>query len=153
MAETVRPPFFVILGNRMVGMLVRSGLPFGNTVLLTVRGRKSGKTYTNPVTILNQDGNRYVIAAFGVTSWVRNLRASGAGTIKHARRTEAVVATELPPEEAAPVLRYALEVAPAILHRNFDVTQSSSLEEFAREAKHHPVFQLRPAPADLNSEK
>jgi deazaflavin-dependent oxidoreductase (nitroreductase family) len=152
MTTTVRIPFFVRLGNRMMRLLVGAGVPFGNTVLLTVCGRKSGQSYTNPVTILKQDGNRYIIAAYGMTSWVRNLRAAGEGTIKHARRTEAIVAKELSLEEAAPVLKYGLTVGPSILRRYFDVTPSSSLQDFTREAQRHPVFQILPAPAKAHAE-
>lgn len=146
MAEPFHAPFFVRVGNRMVGTLVRAGVPIGNTVLLTVRGRKSGQSYTNPVTILKQEENRYLIAAYGVTSWVRNLRAAGAGTLRHARRTEAIVATELSPQEAAPVLKYGLNMGPSFLRRYFDAKPASPLQDFEREAVHHPVFQIRTAP-------
>jgi deazaflavin-dependent oxidoreductase (nitroreductase family) len=147
MAATEHAPGFIRVANRMVSTLVRVGMPFGNTVLLTVRGRKSGKSYTNPVTILKQNGNRYIIAAYGMTSWVRNLRAAGEGTLKHARRTEAIVVTELPPQEAAPILKHGLQTGPSILRRYFDVTPTSPLEDYAREAEQHPVFQIHTAPA------
>jgi deazaflavin-dependent oxidoreductase (nitroreductase family) len=145
MATTVRVPSFVRLANRMMRLLVSIGLPFGNTVLLTVRGRKSGQSYINLVTILKQDGQRYIIAAYGVTSWVRNLRAAGERTLKHARGTEAIVATELPPKAAAPILKYALTIGPSVLHRYFDITPSSPLQDFEREVLKHPVFQIHPA--------
>ncbi len=151
MSATEHAPGFIRVANRMVRALVGSGISFGNTVLLTVRGRKSGKTYTNPVTILKQNGNRYIIAAYGLTNWVRNLRAAGEGTLKHSRHTEAIVVTELPPEEAAPILKHGLATGPSILRRYFDITPTSTLDDYAREAEQHPVFQIHTAPDARNS--
>jgi len=71
----------------------------------------------------------------------------GEGTLRHARRTEAIVVTELPPQEAAPILKYGLATGPSILRRYFDITPTSTLDDYAREAEQHPVFQIHPAPA------
>jgi hypothetical protein len=48
--------------------------------------------------------------------------------------------TELIAEEAAPILKQSLARAPSFLRAYFDVTSTSSLEEFEHEAPRHPVF-------------
>lgn len=138
-------PFYLRMANRMILTLLRAGLPMGKTILLTVRGRKSGQFYTNPVTIIERDGTRYLIAAYGLTHWVRNLRASGGGMLTRGRRHEAIAVTELPPAEAAPILMQGLATGPAMLRHYFDTTPSSSLDDYAREAVNHPVFRVSSA--------
>jgi hypothetical protein len=49
--------------------------------------------------------------------------------------------TELPAQEAAPILKQYLVKATAA-RPYFDATKDSSLEAFEREAARHPVFQI-----------
>src|SRR5439155_3421559 len=107
-------PLFVRLGNVLTTTLLRAGVKlvgpfvfFGNypMYLLTVRGRKSGQPRTVSMAIIERDGKRYLGAPFGAVSWVRNLRAAGEATLTRGRRAETVNARELPPGEAALVLR------------------------------------------------
>lgn len=93
-------------------------------------------------------------------NWVLNLRsAGGEATLTRGRRTEKITATELSPEQAAPIFRWALQTgAPRIpspimkLYRRFfalpylDVDVDSSLEAFERQAATHPIFVVRTAP-------
>ena len=51
--------------------------------------------------------------------------------------------TELPAQEAAPVLKqYLLLPVSAGVRSYFDATKDSPLEAFEREAARHPVFQI-----------
>ncbi len=117
MEKTVRVPRFVRFQNAVVGTLTRLGVPLRGVALLTVRGRKSGQPRTTPVVIITQNGKRYVVAAYGVVDWVRNLRAAGAGTLTRGRRKEEFTAVEAPPDEAAPILKLVLASGPAFLRR------------------------------------
>jgi hypothetical protein len=65
--------------------MVRAGVKVGPIHLLAVRGHKSGQPRTNPEAVVEQNGKRYLVAAFGVVNWVRNLRAAswGNGSIKN----------------------------------------------------------------------
>ena len=63
--------------STIITTLLRLGLPVGPSVLLSVRGRKSGKIYTIPIELVENSGTRFLIAAFGEVNWVRNLRAAG----------------------------------------------------------------------------
>lgn len=142
MAKAFRMTFALRMGNRFAATLVRAGVPFGNIALLTVRGRKSGKARTTPVAITEHDGQRHIVAAYGVVDWVRNLRAAGVATLTRGRRSESIRVVELAPEEAAPILKHGLEAGPSMLRPYFDATAGSSLQEFAREAECHPVFRI-----------
>jgi len=62
----------------------------GPDVLLTVRGRRSGRPRTTPVTICEHDGRRGSISPFGETKWARNLRAAGRGTIRSGQKREEI---------------------------------------------------------------
>jgi hypothetical protein len=74
--------------------------------------------------------------------WVRNLRAAGTATLTRGRHVEAVSAIELTPEEAAPILRQALTMAPALIRSYYGVTPDSPLAAIVAEARRHPVFEL-----------
>lgn len=140
MAKTYRVTFFVRLGNLLATTLVRAGINVGAIWLLTVRGRKSGQPRTTPVAVVEQNGQRYLVATFGVVNWVRNLRAAGEATLTRNHHSEAITVLELPSEEAAPILKAIIGTGPGFARSYFDVTPASSLEAFEREAPRHPVF-------------
>lgn len=110
--------------------------------LLTVRGRKSGQPRTTPIATVEEDGKRYLFTPYGVVDWVRNLRAAGVGQLTRGRRTETVRATELPLDEARPILRKFIASGNPIA-RFFGVTIDSPEEEFERMIATHPVFLLQ----------
>jgi deazaflavin-dependent oxidoreductase (nitroreductase family) len=122
--------------------LLRAGVTMGTTSLLTVRGRKSGQPHTVPVVLVEQDGQRWLVAPYGVVQWVRNIRVAGTATLTRGRRSETISVTELPAQEAAPVLKqYLLHVSGGV-RSYFDARKDSPVEAFEREAPRHPVFQI-----------
>jgi deazaflavin-dependent oxidoreductase (nitroreductase family) len=129
------------LGNRLVAPLARLGLAGRRTHVLTVPGRKSGLPRSTPVQLLSLDGERWLVAPYGVGDWVKNARAAGAVELTRARRTERVRVEEIGAEEAAPVLREYLRRTP-IVKPYFDARKDSPLEAFAAEAERHPVFRI-----------
>jgi len=142
MAKTSRLTPFFRIGNMVTTALLKRGVRMATNTLLTVPGRKSGVPRTTPVTIIELIGGRYVQSPFGEVDWVRNLRAAGRATLSRGSHSEEVVAIELTPEEAAPILRQGLMIAPAIIRSYYDVTASSSTEEIVAEAPRHPTFEL-----------
>jgi deazaflavin-dependent oxidoreductase (nitroreductase family) len=149
-ATTPHVPAFVRLGNVMTTTLLRAGVRlngFGRPMyLLTVRGRKSGQPRTTPVVVIEDDGQRYLVSPYGISDWVRNLRAAGEAILTRGRRAEKVQARELTSHEAALVLKSTLSGnLPAFLTTPLGVTADSSLEEIERAAAEHPVFMLRRA--------
>jgi len=150
MAKTAQVPMFVRLGNILTLTLLRAGfklvgpgLVIGNypMYLLTVRGRKSGQPRTVALAIIERNGKRYVASPYGIVDWVRNLRAAGEAILTRGRRSETVNARELPPKEAALVLREDIKGGNPFA-RYFGVTAESSLEDFERTTVSHPVFML-----------
>ncbi len=141
MAKTYQVNFATRMRDSLIMALLRAGVNMGTTSLLTVSGRKSGQPHTVPVILVEQAGQRWLVAPYGVMQWVRNLRAAGTATLTRGRRSEAISVTELPAQEAAPVLkRYLSKVVTARSY--FDATLDSPLEAFEREALRHPVFQI-----------
>ena len=138
---------------------LRRGLGEPN-VLLTVRGRRSGKPRTTPVAMFELGDRRFLEAAFGEVDWVRNLRASGEAVIRRGRWSQAVRAIELPPETAGKLLHDALagfrrrgllrsllgpSVRPpaAILYR-YRLRIDDRLEDYVIHARRCPWFELLP---------
>lgn len=144
----MRQPFHMTGGLRVVSTilstLLRLGLPAGPSVLLSVRGRKSGKMYTIPVALVENNGTRWLVAAFGEVNWVRNLRATGQAQLTRRRRTETIGVVELGTREAAPILKQFLKESQRVsfIKPYFHVTPHSSLADFEQEAVYHPVFRI-----------
>jgi deazaflavin-dependent oxidoreductase (nitroreductase family) len=144
----MRQPFHMTGGLRVVSTilttLLRLGLPVGPAVLLSVRGRTSGKIYTIPVELVESSGTSFLVAAFGEVNWVRNLRAAGQAHLTRRRRTEAIGVVELGAREAAPILKQFLRESQRVsfIKPYFHVTPHSSLADFEQEALYHPVFRI-----------
>jgi hypothetical protein len=87
-ARATRVPKSVPFFNPVARLLLVAGVPMGPNALVTVHGRRSGMPRTTPLTIVAAKGRRWLLAPFGETDWVRNLRAAGRATIRLRRRTE-----------------------------------------------------------------
>jgi deazaflavin-dependent oxidoreductase (nitroreductase family) len=127
--------------NQLVRALLRVGLAPPHTYLLTVRGRSSGRPYSTPVRLVEEGGQRWLVAPYGEVAWVRNARAAGQVTLSRGRHAQTVTIVELDRAERAPVLkRYVTDVP--ITRPFFDARPESPLEAFAQEAHRHPVFRI-----------
>lgn len=128
--------------NAWVKLWIRLGLPPKKYHLMSVTGRLSGRTHTIPVSVVAQDGERWLVCPYGEREWVKNVRA--AGRIKLSRGTAALnltVTEELNPSISGAVLRAYYRAEP-ITRKFFQAGLDSSLAEFAAEAGLHPVFRL-----------
>jgi deazaflavin-dependent oxidoreductase (nitroreductase family) len=150
MAKTSNVPRFVRVANVLTTTLLRTGVPLvgpgliiGNypMYLLTVRGRKSGQPRTVPLAIIERNGKRYIGSPYGIVDWVRNLREAGEAILIRRRRSETVIAKELPAVDAAVVLREEIEGGNPFMNY-YGVTKDSSREELERAAISHPLFVL-----------
>lgn len=126
--------------NAVIGPLTRLGLAGRHTYVLTVHGRKTGRTYSTPVRLI-ENGERWLVAPYGEVGWVRNARASGEVQISRAGRSHTLSIEEVAPERAAPVLQRYLKSVP-VVRPFFDAKPDSPLEDFVTEASRHPVFRL-----------
>ncbi|HET9111009.1 MAG TPA: nitroreductase family deazaflavin-dependent oxidoreductase [Ktedonobacterales bacterium] len=143
MATTLHRTFADRVNDALITTLLRAGVKMGTASLLTVRGRKSGQPHTVPVLLVERDGQRWLVAPYGVVQWVRNIRAAGRAALTRGRRSEAITVTELSAQEAAPILKQYLVVQHAAdIRAYFGATKDSPLEAFEREAARHPVFKI-----------
>src|SRR4051812_17280623 len=102
----VQPDWFTTnVFNRLVALLTLAGVSVYGSRVLAVRGRTSGEWRTTPVNLLEYKGERYLVAPRGVTQWVRNIRASGAGELRLGWRREPIRVVELSDAEKPDVLR------------------------------------------------
>lgn len=123
--------------------LARAGL-VPRSYLLTTQGRQTGRPRANPVVPVEHDGRRWLVAPYGPVSWVHNARAAGKVTLTRRRDTRQYAIREVAPQEAAPILKRYVRIAPAT-RRYFQATKDSPVEDFVTEADRHPVFELTPA--------
>jgi deazaflavin-dependent oxidoreductase (nitroreductase family) len=147
-ADRIRAPWWLKPANRVYEVLLRRGVSFGSEhpVVLTVPGRRSGKPRSTPVTPMNVDGQRYVVATFPGADWVANVRAADDVTLTDGRHTEDTRMVELESEQAAPMLRFFGEQVPAgvaFLKRSGLVTTGTA-DEVASLAGRLPVFRIDP---------
>ena len=143
MAATYRLGAARRLANGLSRALLRVGLGPPRTYLLTVRGRKTGRPLSTPVTLVEAEGGRWLVSPYGEVAWVRNTRAAGRVTLARGRHAESVAVRELAPEESAPVLKRSVPEVP-ITRPYFDARPDSPRAAFVAEAPRHPVFLLEP---------
>lgn len=129
--------------NTIMSALARAGL-VPRSCLLTTRGAKTGRPRTNPVVPVELGGRRWLVAPYGPVSWVHNARAAGRVSLTRRRDTRDYAIREVPAEEAGPVLKRYVRIAPAT-RRYFQATLDSPVEDFVAEAARHPVFELTQA--------
>ena len=138
-------PYRLSHGRRLINLVVRPlarlGLTGPRTHLLTVPGRRTGKLWSTPVSLIEWDGERYAVAPYGERNWVKNARAAGRVELRRGRRRERVSARELPPEQAVPILREYYRRS-TVTHSFFDVGLGSPDSAWVAEAPRHPVFRL-----------
>lgn len=127
--------------NAGVRPLARLGLTGPRTHLLTVPGRRTGRPWSTPVSIVEEGGKRWLVAPYGARNWVLNARAAGRVELRRGRRRERLAVVELGPEEAVPVLRRYYELA-RVTRPFFEVSLDSPEQDWVAEAPRHPVFRL-----------
>jgi deazaflavin-dependent oxidoreductase (nitroreductase family) len=128
--------------NRLMGRAVAFGIGPGYMRLLEVRGRKSGKTFTTPVNLLEFDGRRYLVAARGETAWARNARAAGHIVLRKGSRHESCAVRELADTEKPRILKAFLDRFASQVQRFFDLPAGSPEASFRVTAAGKPVFEL-----------
>ena len=113
----------------------------GPVHLLNVPGRTSGELRSTPVSPLDYNGRRWLVAGFAEADWVKNIRVSGWSILTKGQHSERVTVVEVPPEERAQILQAFVQ------HMSggrfaFSLGPDEPLEAFAAIADHHPIFQI-----------
>lgn len=93
--------------------------------------------------MLELDGDRWLVAGYGPTNWVRNARAAGEVTLSRGRQSQKFKVDEVCDQTAVPVLRkYMAEIH--VTRPYFDANPNSSEAAVAAELERHAVFRLIP---------
>jgi hypothetical protein len=136
-----RPPAWLKLANKLNVPMLRRGFGPAAQQLLSVPGRKTGLLRTNPVATVEVDGNRYLVAGWESSDWVKNVRFAGSGFLGRGKHPEKVRLTEVPVAERPPILRaFARHVRGG---RAFlSVAANASDEDLEMASPNHPIFRI-----------
>ena len=148
---------FEVLTGRLMWWLVTVGLTPSRwpgsacgTIILEVRGRRSGGLRSLLVTWVEHGGERYLVTMPGEEPhWVKNMRAAGGNVaLRHGSHRDEVHLHEVAAGERAPVLQawYRFTSLSANPRRHFKLGRGATIEEFERIAEDHPVFRVVAAP-------
>lgn len=144
MAHAPQLPWWLKPVNQLIMALNRHGLPLGTQHILTIVGRKTGKAYSTPVSLLTINGARY-ICTVGETGWVKNARAVKEGMLQRGRIRERVVLIELPVAERGPILwAFPSQVPHGVPFFTQVLGLPNDPEAFAAAAPQCPVFRIEP---------
>jgi hypothetical protein len=149
MAQTrVSPPHFLRPGpiaraiNRFYGSLTKRGLSMPYSFLLSVPSRRTGKTRSVPVNLLQSNRKLFLVATRGHTQWARNARASRKILLTRGRLRMEFSLRVVPNNEKPFVLRSYLSRYKWMAWRFFPLPSGSPLATFEPIAAHYPVFEL-----------
>ena len=128
--------------NHIVGLWIRLGLPPRKYHILTVKGRRTGRLHSTPVSVVVIDQQRWLVAPYGTRNWVKNARLAGQVRLRRGGHAEVLtVEEEHDPTSCGWVLKLYLDQEP-ITRRFFDAEPGAPIEAFAAEAHLHPVFRI-----------
>jgi deazaflavin-dependent oxidoreductase (nitroreductase family) len=142
------PPRWLKPMNKVFLALRRTGLGMKELPVLTVPGRKTGKLRSTPLSVLEHEGQRYLLEGFPGADWARNVRAAdGRATLSTGKRREEVRLVELDPQDALPVLRlWPVRLADgAKIMADAGVVEAVTPEAFEAVAGRCGVFRVDPA--------
>jgi deazaflavin-dependent oxidoreductase (nitroreductase family) len=145
--KKIKPPSWLKDLNEDLMEQQRLGTGMADLPVLTVPGRRSGQPRRTPLTVLDLDGQRYLLGGFPGADWVQNVRAAGAGTLSVGSEHERVKLVELAPADALPVLRAWPAATPdgAEMMRDAGVIADVTPEAFEAVAGICPVFRVERA--------
>ena len=131
----------VRFANQIATLAMKIGIAPKYQFILSVRGRKSGRIYSTPVYIMEDNSKRLLVSPYGEVAWVINARAVGKITLTKGTESKEYKIDELSSKESAPILKKYLALAP-ITQPYFDAKPDAPVESFLAEASRHPVFEL-----------
>lgn len=134
--QAAKPP---ITRSRALALLRRVAGPIwlraGLTAVLEVPGRRTGRPAHVTVFPIEVDGKAYLLSQYGVSDWVRNLRAAGRGELRRKGGSQAFTAVEVGDAERDRVYAAFQAKVPKGARRDSDQLPA---------AANHPVFRMDP---------
>lgn len=116
----------------------------GPVHLLSVPGRASRELRATPVSPLNYEGQRWLVAGIAGADWVKNLRVAGWAVLTRGRYSERVTVAEVPPEQRAPIIKAFIQTMQEGRFA-FPLGPDEPLAAFAALVDDYPVFCLTSA--------
>jgi deazaflavin-dependent oxidoreductase (nitroreductase family) len=110
-------------------------LRVGIAAVLEVPDRRTGAPLHVTLIPWEVDGTWYLLSQYGVTRWVRNLRAAGRCELRHKGRSEAFNAIEVDGDERDRVIATFHARTPKPFRRDFEQRPG---------AADHPSFRVEP---------
>ena len=130
--------------NKVFGFIVALGFGLPHNYLVQVKGRKSGKTYSTPIDLLEFKGKRYLVAPRGRTQWVRNAEVAGEVVLKKGFLRRHFRVRTVEDGEKSEILKAYLDRFRTTVQRYFPLPAGSAAQEFVKVAADYPVFELLP---------
>ena len=145
LVSTYRRPLWImrkVVDPLILFLVGRMGLDDHNgTRVIEVQGRRSGEWRGTPVKLLELNGQRYLVAMYGKTSWVKNLRASGCGRLRLGKHSMEFRAVEIPNAEKLPILRAYLQRWWSLVARITTISSPDAQDdEIVKAAPLYPIF-------------
>ncbi|MGW6032683.1 nitroreductase/quinone reductase family protein [Gordonia terrae] len=133
--------------NKILLLLQRFG-GMKELPVLVVAGRRTGKPRRTPLTVIDLNGERYLLEGFPGADWASNVRAAdGVAQLSDGDELRDVRLVELSAEQAVPVLRAWPELAgtdgPKMM-KNAGVVDDVTPDAFAAVAGRCAVFRIDP---------
>jgi deazaflavin-dependent oxidoreductase (nitroreductase family) len=110
-------------------------LRVGLAAVLEVPGRRTGTPLQVSLVPWEVEGTWYLMSQYGVTDWVRNLRAARRGKLRRKGSTETFIAIEVDGEERDRVIAAFQARTPKPFKKDFDRRPG---------AADHPTFRVEP---------
>lgn len=127
--------------NVAVSGLLKVGIGAASSYLLTTTGRRSGLPRTNPVVLVEEGSQRWLVSPYGDVAWVHNVRAFPHIVLRRGRSTVNAQVEEVQAAVAGPVLKRYLSHN-GVTAPFFDTKADGAAADFVAEAGHHPVFRI-----------
>lgn len=148
-------PFLDRMTGRLLRWLVSMGLTPSRwpgtacgTILLEVKGRRTGRVHALLVTWVEYESERYLVTMPGEEpQWVRNMKAAGnTAVLRHGGRRTEVSLREIPSDRRAPILQAWYKTTSLSAHprQHFGLDRDAGLGDFELLALTHPVYRIEP---------
>lgn len=128
------------IGDPVVRFMARRRRSESTGILITTR--KGGSRRETPVKVWERDGQRYVIALYGLSWWARDVRAGRPVELDLAGRRTAVTVAELHAEDAVELWRWFAAAVPHHAQRYAGISATPTDAEIARVAADYPSFRI-----------
>lgn len=137
-----KPGTAVRIANAILGFFSSRGMGPDKIHKIEVRGRKSGQLRTAVISVVEYEGDRYLVAPRGNTEWSRNVKAANGDATLLRKDREKVHLEEVPVDQRAPIIKAYLGENATSTKAYFGVEPEAPIEKFQKIAPNHPTFKI-----------